>query len=338
MNLDKLWSHSQWYYIVISKVWHVVLDIKSQSEAECLIYNPRVSGLWQGVLLSSWLPAAPYMARNVLIVIGLILFGVLVFCLCCYKVHFSCVLDLETDGLPFHYSCCLNHPPTTPHSLTKSQRESVSPPVVLVKVYNSSRWLTCCISCSLSTAKTWTFPAPLAPPPSLSSSLPHAPRKGDFEHPCGMVHWHCGVLQRAPAAVQRDHATLLPPRSPGRRAAAVPQQAGHLRQQGRGRHGKPQPLSISWGAAVSCDILYVCKLHLTNVVCAVSLWATPVWSGCCPPTRPRPGPSQPSATATPTYRTCSPACPSTNTLTAPTGLTVPIGTYFWFTFRWLNSL
>ena len=32
-------------------------------------------------------PGQPHMARNVLIVIGLIVLGVLVFCLCCYKVN-----------------------------------------------------------------------------------------------------------------------------------------------------------------------------------------------------------------------------------------------------------
>ena len=44
------------------------------------------------------------MAKNVLIVIGLIVLGVLVFCLCCYKVKLSCKNNLFRECL----SCMLN--------------------------------------------------------------------------------------------------------------------------------------------------------------------------------------------------------------------------------------
>ena len=45
------------------------------------------------------------MARNVLIVIGLIVLGVLVFCLCCYKVNHNQASFIELINLIF--SCVL---------------------------------------------------------------------------------------------------------------------------------------------------------------------------------------------------------------------------------------
>ena len=51
----------------------------------------KVNKRWRRWLGSAhgWapVPGQPHMARNVLIVIGLIVLGVLVFCLCCYKVN-----------------------------------------------------------------------------------------------------------------------------------------------------------------------------------------------------------------------------------------------------------